>query len=122
MIKLIAFREDSWFTPMVEEQMFNHLAHAYGGEAQMIRDWSEAVVPENHTIIVAEEAGSLESKDYKHPADAVYVFGRTHMATATLINYCNPKVIIRIDTPQAVELWGIQVAAMILRDRQNQGL
>lgn len=122
MVKIIAFREDSWFVPATEYQIFNHLANAYGAELQMIREWEEAIIPTNIPIIVCDEIGTEESHTFKHPQDAVYIFGRTHMAGSTLISLANPSNIIKIITPNPVCLWGIQVAAMIFRDRQRLGV
>jgi hypothetical protein len=122
MIKLIAFREDTWFAPLAEYNLYNHISIAYNVQFQLIRDWSEAEIPEGHLLVVAHETGSIESKDFDHPSDnVVYVFGRTGLHL--LGNVPNPDSVIRIDTPGSSDgVFGHQVAAIILRDRQIRGL
>lgn len=117
MIKLIAFYEDQWMPPGTDYQQWNHLAMAFGAQLQMIRDWAAAVIPDGHIVAVADEAGTEDSTTYAHPADIVYVFGRSGQ---DLINLVPHDVSISVSTPTPSSMFGISAAAMILRDRQWQ--
>lgn len=119
-VKLVAFREDTWFAPLAEYNLYNHLAIAYNCDSQLIRDWSEAVVPDGWPVILAYEHGELESRQFRHPENAVYVFGRTALDLLGAVP--NPDVILRVDTPgSSLGMFGAQIAAIVLRDRQQQG-
>ena len=114
MVKFIAFYEDCWMPPGTDSAQYSHLARAFGCEFQMIRAWEEAVVPEGHTIIVCDELGVDESRTFVHPTDAVYVFGRS---AQDLMGTVPNATSIRILTPEAISLFGICAASIILRDR-----
>lgn len=118
MVYLIAFREDTWFAPLCEFQLWNHLALAYGAQAQLIRNWSDVALPEGTPIIVAHEGGEIESRIFQHPENAAYVFGHTGLDLMGAVPHYDH--LITIATPDSAVLWGVQVAAMILRDRQFQ--
>ena len=118
--KFIVFREDTWFAPMAENAMYQHLTEAYGAGFQLIRNWSEAEVPEGWPVLLLHESGVTDSRNFEHPSNAVYVIGKTSMSlTATVTDHDG---VVVIKTPHAQELWGIQVAAMVLRDREVKGI
>lgn len=114
--KFIVFREDTWFAPMAEHAMYQHLTEAFVAEFQLIRDWADAEIPEGWPVIVMHETGQVESRDYVHPENAVYVLGKTGQALLQAVSPYDD--VLRIHSPFAQELWGIQVAAIVLRDRQ----
>ncbi len=113
-MKVIAFYEDHWMAPGTDFAQWDHLVRAFGGELQMIRDWTEAVIPNGATIVIADEFGVDELATFEHPESAVYVFGRSAQDLAHMVPY---DVSVRIDTPETVSLFGVCAAAIILRSR-----
>jgi hypothetical protein len=115
MVKIIAFYEDHWMAPGTDFAQWDHLCRSFGAELQMIRNWSEAIIPEGYPIIIADEEGTQESRVFDHPTDAVYVFGRSCQNLLVALPSCDYT--IRIDTPEPISMFGVNAAAIILRDR-----
>lgn len=116
MVKLIAFYEDQWMPPGTDRAQWQHLAGAFGAQFQMIRDWSEAVIPEGHAVIAVDEFGEHESGAWTHPEDAVYVFGRSGQ---NLMSTVPSDHQVKVTTPNAIAMFGISAGSIILRERQT---
>lgn len=111
-MKVIAWYDDGWFDSDVTDRcMWDHLCRAYGIGLQMIREWSEAVVPEGSCIYLIDEDGAVKMSDHIIDPSGVYVFGRTHLNLLREVG--NHEVSIRIDTPNPISLFGVVAAAML---------
>ena len=114
-VKLISFYEDQWIAPGADRAYFGQLAKAFGVDWQMIREWSEAEIPEGSSIVVCEQVGSVDLKDFEHPEKAVYVFGRTgHNITNVIPSYDHS---LHIPTPRNISLFSIEAASIIMVHR-----
>jgi len=118
-IKLIVFKEVyAGFGETIDFAIFNQLARAYNAELQMIRDWSEAIIPEAHSLVIVDEAGVNDIKSFTHPENAVYVIGRTSLDVhQTVPHNCAAGECVRIDTPNSISLFGHSAAAIVLSRR-----
>ena len=114
MTKVIAYRERTWLHPRTDQRQWDHLCRAFEVELQLIDSWEEAVIPPNSVIVGLDEQGSVDLKDLEHLDNMVYVFGRTLM---------NPleaeyDVLVKINTPKDICLFGVTAAAIVLGDRE----
>lgn len=124
-IKVISFYEDHWMPPGTDLAQWDHLCRAYGADLQMIRDWSEAVVPEGYAVILLDENGPIDlstpadviaaaqqSQAGALPENMVLVFGRTAQDLLTTVpDYYGA---FRIMTPNEVSMFGVNAAAIAL--------
>ena len=112
-MKLIAFYEDQWMPPGTDYQQWRHLGAAFGCNVQLVRDWTEAIIPDGHRVIVADENGELVSGVDPIPNESVLVFGRS---AQSIIGEIPHDESIRVTTPNATSLFGVCAAACILSD------
>ena len=126
-IKVIAFYEDHWMPPGTDHAQWDHLCRAYGAELQMIRDWSEAIVPEGYDIFLLDEAGLMDlskpediitaveaSETGVMPENFILVFGRTAQDLMTAIPAEDYRYAFSITTPQAIPMFGVNACAIAL--------
>lgn len=112
-MKIIAYYDDGWFDSDVTDfRMWDHLCRAYGVELQMIRNWDEAIIPDGAKIYAVDEEGEMSLEEHTIDMNGVYVFGRTHLDLLKEID--NYEQSIRIDTPNAISLFGIVAAGILL--------
>lgn len=101
--------------PGTDRAQWQHLARAFGAKANLIRDWSEVSLPEGTAIILADEKGAVESRDFAWPTgDIALVFGRSGQDLPVAQHSS-----IKVATPEPISMFGITAAAVILRDRQQ---
>lgn len=114
-VKVIAFYEKGWLPHRTDRRMWDHLCRAYGAELQMVESWDEAEIPEGHTLVVFDQAGT-PMNDFKHPKDAVYAFGRSRLSLASV---AEADHVISIETPNPISLFGISAGSIALEDRNK---
>lgn len=113
MVKLVAFYEDQWMPPGTDRAQYQCVALAFGASFQLVREWSEAEIPEGADVVVVDEGGETESRAFRHPENAVYVFGRSGQSLMGIPHAAS----VRVETPLRKSLFGISAASIILRDR-----
>lgn len=113
MIKVIAFYEDHWMPPGTDHAQWDHLCRAYGAELQMVRDWTEAEIPEGAQVVLIDEAGVSDVPLFIIE-DLVLVFGRSAQDLITAIPSDKWDSSYVIHTPNNVPMFGVSAAAIVL--------
>lgn len=96
-------------------RQWDHLCRAFGAELQMISDWSEAIIPNGHSVVVLDEPGEHSLSSFEHPENVVYVFGRTGLNN--LASFIDCDACVRIEYEPDLPLFGISACSMVLYDR-----
>ena len=126
MITLVGMWEYGWLDPKVELFMFRQLCAAYGVDRLvMVPEMlaartsvdqyptiEEALDSCEGEVVFLEPSGDVSLKDFKHPKDAVYVFGK-----AMISNKHREGTKLRIETPNATDMFAINAASIVLADR-----
>lgn len=106
---IVGFKEKNWFNPRTDFALWNQLCRAYNEEFSWYSDW----IPQpDSPIVVFDEDGDTKLKDFIHPPNATYVFGRTAQYRLQDIVLCEYSV--RIETPKQHSLFGVEAAAIML--------
>lgn len=107
---IVGFRDRVWFdNPRTDFALWNQLCRAYGEEFSYFEDW---IPRPDSPVIVFDEQGTTKLKDFIHPPNATYVFGRTAQTRLHEIVLCDQSV--RIETPHPHALFGFEAAAIML--------
>jgi len=125
---LIAMRESGWLPPKLESFMWRQLAAAYAAQYKLVggkgmalglKHLGEALdeTPENSRVYLDPwTGGDLET--FAHPEKASYIFGR---AGDDCRRWRKPEdCVVRINTPNRVDMFAVQAAAIVLHDRQRK--
>jgi len=111
MLLVVALRDKAWFDKFTDRALFKQTCDAYGVNFRIVNDYTE--VPTKN-LILFEENGEIDLKDFEHPEDAVYLFGRTGYD----IKLWFPGVpAVRIPTPYKSSLFGCVACGIVLEDR-----
>jgi hypothetical protein len=103
--------------------MYDHLVRAYGLEVQMIDDWSEAVIPDGHKIVLLDQNAATSLDKFVHPEKAVYVVGKSGMDIHAMIPHdCSNEECVIIPTPVNISLFGVVASGIVLHHRSAQWL
>jgi len=111
-----AYAVDQWamcdvrggpFTSPLQHADINALLAAYPGSKTLL------IAPD--TIEAQGVAGSIDLKDYTHPADAIYVFGSSPESLVNHIGETDDVVTIR--TPVSAAMFGHVALSAVLYDR-----
>ena len=70
------------------------------------------------TPVFVDENGEVELKDFEHPENALYVFGKANYTPYTTTG--RGHLSVRIDCAQPGMLWPHQAMAIVLYDRDNK--
>lgn len=124
-IHCISFYEESWMVRSADRQQWNHITNAYGGSYALYDKvgfvWDDAVHnPDNLPVYVFDETGTLPAESWTYPADAIFVFGITGMDVTQVVPEASRDGVFKINTPNAVPLWGCQAAGIALSHRNCQ--
>ncbi len=130
MIKCISFFEETWLVRNSDRQQWNHLVNAFECSFELYDlngfVWDDAEHnPDGLPVYVFDETGErslLTPDEFQHPIDAIYVFGITGTDVTKVVPDESTTETIRVDTPQAVSLWGVETAAIALGHRYLQSL
>lgn len=125
MVTLIAMRETGWIPARLESFMWRQLAAAYGARHRLVGgkspgepcDLEEAfgVLADGGKRVFLDPWEGESLRDFQHPAEAVYVFGR---AGDDCRRWRRPEdLVVRIHTPQEVDLFATHAASIVLQDR-----
>lgn len=115
MIKIVAFKERTWMPEITDFRQWDHLCRSYGAELQMVTDFHEIIIPNNHKIVILDEPSETNLEDFEHPEDVVYVFGRTGLND--LAEKFKSDYQVKINYEPNIPLFGIASGAIVLYDR-----
>ena len=113
---IIAFRESKWIDFKTDFRQWSNLCRSYEMDFQLLEhSWDEAVIPENHSIVILDEAGESSLDSFIHPEKCVYVFGKTGMND--LIQTIPHDFSVRVNAPDSKSMFGVSVCCAVLYDR-----
>lgn len=110
-MKLVAFYDDGWLGPPTERAMWSALCRAYRVQYQLVREWSEAELPEGLPVMCLDERGAQSLADVPATLDAVWVVGSSGQEVARDVPH---QMAVHIPTPRHVALFGCHAAAILL--------
>jgi tRNA(Leu) C34 or U34 (ribose-2'-O)-methylase TrmL len=136
-IKVAGIWELGWNTPIKEVELWEYplrdlgvnefyMTPITGIQASSVqeRNSMEEILEENKnlTIVFLDERGKTSLKDFKHPKNALYVFGKASLSAMSA--YGNKESIsVKIDTIENKGLlWPHQAVAITLYDRFMKSL
>lgn len=134
MIRIAGLWELGWNTPIKEADLWQYVLAEFGVERwfmapisgiagpsllsevadlqQMIDDHREEGVP----IVFVDEKGATPMREFKHPADVLYVFGKSSLSP--LVGYGRGDASVKIETIRnSGGMWAHQAASVLLYDR-----
>lgn len=126
MITLVGRWEHGWLDNRTEYFMWKQLCAAFAVDRLIMVDVSdnlripieqyetmeEAINSCDGNIVLIEPKGDVLLNDFKHPENAVYVFGN-----AMNHNLSQDGVTVKIDTPTMTDMFACNAAAIVLADR-----
>ena len=74
---LIACREKGWLDFNTDNMQWSNLTRSFMATYDLIKDFSEIVIPDGYKVVVMDETGDVRLQDFQHPENAVYIFGRS---------------------------------------------
>lgn len=135
MIVIAAPWELGWSAPWLEWDLWAYLLRCYrvdrwimtpitgvrkSGELPSLEERADldTVLAENALPVVwVDEGGATDLREFEHPADAIYIFGKTSFRPMLGLGTPEHRS-VRIATPDSgALLWGHQAAALVLHDR-----
>lgn len=138
MIKVAGFWDLHWNTPIKEIDLWEYPLRDFGVDQHYMipisgidnkkvheRQEINEVLDKNRdmTIIFCDERANTLLKDFEHPENALYVFGKANYSP--FLNLAREgDLSLKIETvrPQGGLLWGHQAASIILYDRLMKGV
>jgi hypothetical protein len=112
---------DLWEFPLREFEVYELMMVPITGVNRKVTEFSsyeEALnAPENEnlTTVVCDERGQTDLRDFIHPKDALYIFGKANYSPLINIQATHS---LKISTPQNKGMmWPHQAACIILYDR-----
>lgn len=140
MVTIITRRETGWFDSEggqnTEKNIWEQICLAYEVDRLiMIPKFEETTLEQYDTIeealdsvkgtkVFVEKKNRMEEierepvflEDFKHPDEAVYIFGNGAIDNSRWIK--DKDLILSIDTPKEAHMFGISIAPIILEDRE----
>lgn len=111
---------DLWHFPMrefgVDEIAFSPVSGINKKGIREFRSIEEMIDFYNIPVVLGHENGNTNLVDFKHPEDALYLFGRTSRDLFPAYGHIYPS--LRVETPVTKGMiWGHQAASIIMYDR-----
>ena len=146
MIGLLFIWDEGWFHPWTELTLWHDLSVAYGvdllimipdlriysfndiklekygsvEEALVVHKDLQFVFLEPKSIADEKGVSSESLTSFTHPLDALYIFGNSGRSNIGLVDPLRGDKVVYIKTPIDSQIWSIQVASMVLRDRASK--
>ncbi len=117
MLTVAAFKEPTWMEGMTDFRLWRTVTRAYGAELKLLDPDDPLIFAPDEFVVVVDQQGKQDLEGFVHPANCVYVFGRT--ARNDLMEIPHGDSIV-INYPGSVSLFGFQAAAIVLADRQRK--
>jgi len=135
MIELLVLWEDGWLPPDTEAFMWRQLRHAYDVDriiavpqslsptlsVDQYDSMEAALAAVESTRVYLQPSATVEGinlLDYTHPEQACYIFGRS--AENNLRFMREEDHVVTIYTPNPVDIFAVNAAAIVLQDRWNK--
>jgi len=117
MITVVAVREKGWYdNKRTEYRLYDQTCRAYGVDLKMIDNINEI---DAKNIVIFDENGDISLENFKHPDDAIYLFGRTGL---DLKHDFPDKQSVRINTDSSIALFGAVACGIVLEDRRRKNV
>lgn len=109
---------DLWHYPMKElgvDEIAMSPVSGIKGDIREFHTVDEMIEYYNLPVIMCDELGETSLGEFKHPKEALYLFGRT---SRSLLGQYNHYPSLRVETPEGKGmLWGHQAASIVMYDR-----
>jgi hypothetical protein len=140
MITIITRRETGWFDyelgPVTEKNIWEQLCNAFGVNRLILVPTFEKTTLEQYDTVRealtkvegvkvfleiekrAREIGRepIYLKDFKHPKNAVYIFGNSQTDNSRYVK--KDDVLVSVETPNPQDPFGFNIACAVLYDRK----
>lgn len=116
-LTVLAYRDDL-MTGDIDSYLWRQLGLAFGVRTNFLENERPFNSDE---VVVFDETGDIPLAEFKHPEDAVYVFGATTMERIQrhFPNAPSVRIEVPVLTPRQ-GLFGAQAAAIVLYDRERK--
>lgn len=112
---------DLWYYPMMDFGVDEIAMTPISGINKKVKEFPDIDSLINHyvryhnlDVVLCDENGVIDVKEFKHPENVLYLFGKTTRSLLSHYNYPS----IRVVTPNNKGmLWGHQAASIIMYDR-----
>lgn len=118
--KIVAFYEKTWIDQNTDYAQWSHLCRAFGVDYQLVYNFSDIEIPSGHSVVVMDETGDIDIRDFIHPLNCTYVLGRSGLNN--IQDQIAHDYVVKIPQKNDVCYFGISVASMILYDRLTKWL
>lgn len=81
------------------------------------RSMSEALSSTKGERVFLIPGEGISLNDFKHPVDAVYIFGNAMQGNHSIVENSH---VVHIPTPKPVDFFGITAAGIVLNDRERK--
>ena len=129
MIEIAASWELAWSSPLTEANLWEMPMSEFGVERLNVtpvsgirKRWvheyptmTDLLNDRPLTPVFIDEVGKTELRDFEHPEDALYVFGRYSYSPA--FNEGRGELTVRIDSAKPGMMWPHQALTVVLYDR-----
>ena len=116
MVTLLGVYEKGWLDKKVEKFIWRQLGHSYSVDKVVLTDnVEEALLSLEGEVVLLEPTGDVMLHEFKHPENAIYVFGNAMNHNLKL-----DGIKVRIDTPTMADMFAFNAAAIVLESRANE--
>lgn len=118
--RIIAYRESNWLDLIADNGMWHLICKAYKAPYVMFDPDAEDTpdIDPGETVVIFDEQGETELEEFDHPADCVYVFGRSHINN--LLAKIPHQHSVVIGHGSSGTMFGISAVAIMLEDRRRK--
>lgn len=133
MVEVAGIWELGWSAPITEIEHWGMAMRSFGVERISMTPvtgvrfklldeyatWDAMLAAKSYlTPVFVDENSEVELRDFEHPEDALYVFGKANYAP--LHTYGEGHLSVRIDCPLKGMLWPHQAMSVVLYDRDSK--
>lgn len=133
MIYVAGFWELGWNTPIKEIDLWEHplkdfgvvnllmtpisgIENNYIVEKQTFEEILDFVTSNNLTVVYVDEHASTTLREFQHPEDVIYIFGKASLSP--FLAYGQENLAVKIETANNTGgFWPHQAASIVLYDR-----
>lgn len=83
----------------------------------MIDTYEDIIIPEGYSVVVLDESGATSLSEFKHPENAVYIFGRTLQNEIQNMIDIKYDHVIKVENVADVPFFGSTTGGIVLYDR-----
>lgn len=119
-MKFVAYKDYQQLDERTDLFQWKQLIKAFGyagKDLQMISEWDDSMA-DRLPVVVFDQVGTCSLKEFVHPPQACYVFGRTHLNDLPALIKHDHSVAIITPRSLSVSMFGVSACAIALWDRQ----